>query len=238
MTLASTFRRPRWGMPITISSTAELGRASDDRLERRQRALAAVQAEPLGARELDVQEALEALGDHQLLEDLLLVLGARAEQVVRALHARLDPGLLLRILDVHELDADLGAVGLAQDLDDPTKRRLLEPQHVVEEELALEVGVGEAVGLGVELRVLLVAGETERIEIRQQVAAHPIGADQHDHAQVINRSGAGCARCRGRRSRRRRPPGRRAVRSRRVGAGRALRLRSNRLRVSGPSSSK
>ena len=137
----------------------ELGRAPDDRLERRHRALAAIQAEALGAGVLDVQEALEALGDDQLLEDLALLLGARPQQVVRALHARLDPGLLLGILDVHELDADLGAVGLAQDLDDLPERRLLEAEHVVEEELALEVGLGEAVGLGVELGVVLVAGE-------------------------------------------------------------------------------
>jgi hypothetical protein len=165
---------------------AELGRAPDDRFQRRHRALAAVQAEALGARELGVQESLEALGDHQLLEDLALVLGARPEQVVRALHARLDPGLLLRILDVHELDADLGAVGLAQDLDDLAKRRLLEAEHVVEEELAIQVGIGEAVGLGVELRVMLVAGEPERVEVGQQVAAHPVGPDQHDDAQMVD----------------------------------------------------
>ena len=86
---------------------AELGRTADDRLERRHRALAAVQAEALGARELDVEEALEALGDDELLEDLLLALGGRPQQVVRALHPGLDPGLLVGILDVHELDADL-----------------------------------------------------------------------------------------------------------------------------------
>ena len=84
-----------------------------------------------------------------------LLLGGRPRQVVDALHALLDPGLLVGILDVHELDADRAAVGLAQDLDDLAERRLLEAEHVVEEELAVEVGVGEAVGLGVELRVVL-----------------------------------------------------------------------------------
>ncbi len=164
----------------------ELGRAPDDRLERRHRALAAVETEPLGAGELDVQKALEALGDDQLLEDLPLVLDARPQQVVRALHAGLNPGLLLGVLDVHELDADPRAVGLAQDLEDLPERRLLQAEDVVEEELALQIGVGKAVGLGVELRMMLVAREPERVEVGQQVAAHPVGPDQHHHAQVID----------------------------------------------------
>ncbi len=165
---------------------AELDRFADDRLERRHGALAAVEAEALGARELDVQEALEALGQNQLLEDVALLLGAGAQQIVRAFHARLDPGLLVRILNVHELDADLGAVGLAQDLDDPAQARLLQAEDVVEEELAVQIGLGEAVGTGVELRVLIAAGEAKRVEIGEQVAANPIGADQHHDPQMID----------------------------------------------------
>ena len=57
---------------------AELGRGADDRLQRRDRALAAVEPEALGARELDVQELLEALGLGEVLEDLALLLGGRS----------------------------------------------------------------------------------------------------------------------------------------------------------------
>jgi hypothetical protein len=170
---------------------ADLDGLADDRLERRHRALAAVQTEALGAGVLDVQEALEALRLDQLLEQLALLLGARSPQVVRALHACLDPGLLVGVLDVHELDADPGAVGLAQDFQDAPERGLLQAEHVVEEELAIEVGLGKAVALGVEFRMMLAAREAERIQIGEQVAAHPIGADQHDHPQVIDDQSAG-----------------------------------------------
>ena len=137
---------------------AELGRGADDRLERGDGALAAVQAEALGARELDVEELLEALGLGEVLEDLALVLGGGGEHAARALDPGLDPGLLLRVLDVHELDADRAAVGLLQHLHDLAQRGLLQAQHVVEVELAVEIGVGEAVGAIVELGMLLRCG--------------------------------------------------------------------------------
>ena len=85
----------------------------------------------------------------------------------------------------------LGAVGLAQDLEDAPERGLLQAQHVVEEELAIEVGLGEAVAFGVQFRVVLAAGEAERIEIGEQVPAHPVGADQHDHPEMVDDQPAG-----------------------------------------------
>jgi hypothetical protein len=73
-----------------------------------------------------------------------------------------------------------------QDLEDAPQRRLLEPEHVVEEEFAVEVGLGEPVGLGVQLWMVLVAGEPQRVEIGEQVSADAIGANQHHHPQVID----------------------------------------------------
>ena len=108
------------------------------------------------------------------------------EQAARTLDPGLDPGLLLRVLDVHELDADRAGVGLAQDLHDLAQGGLLQAQHVVEVELAVEVGVGEAVALVVELGVVVVAPcQAQRVEVGQQVAAHTVGADQHDDPQVL-----------------------------------------------------
>ena len=92
---------------------AELGRLPDDRLERRHRAFAAVQTEALGAGEFDVQETLEPFRRGERLQDLLLALLGRLEEIVGAFHDRLDPGFLVLLLNMHELDADLGAVGLA-----------------------------------------------------------------------------------------------------------------------------
>ena len=55
----------------------------------------------------------------------------------------------IRVLDVHVLDADRAAVGLAQVVDDLAQRGLSPGD--VEVELAVEVGLGETVGAVVEL---------------------------------------------------------------------------------------
>ena len=38
---------------------------------------------------------------------------------------------------------------------------------------------------------MLAAGEPQRIQIGEQVAAHPVGADQHDHPQMIDDQSTG-----------------------------------------------
>ena len=77
---------------------------------------AAVEAEALGALVLDVDELLEAFGLDQLLQDRLLALGGEGDPLSGALDARLDPGLLLGIGNMHELDAERRAIGARQDL--------------------------------------------------------------------------------------------------------------------------
>ena len=72
---------------------------------------AAVEAEALGAGVLDVEEFLEAFGLDQLVEDRALALAGEGDLLVRAFDALLDPGLLRRIGDVHELDAERLAIG-------------------------------------------------------------------------------------------------------------------------------
>ena len=79
MTLASTLRRPRWGMPMHDLLHAELAAALDDLLQRRDQRFAAVQAEALGADEFDVEELLEAFGLDQLVEDRLLAFGREGD---------------------------------------------------------------------------------------------------------------------------------------------------------------
>ena len=65
--------------------------------------------------------------------------------------------------------------------------REFEPEHLVEEDLAVEVGVGEAVGARIELLLVLVRLEAERIEIGVEMAAHAVGADQHQGVDRIAR---------------------------------------------------
>ena len=80
--------------------------------EKRDGRLAAFEAEALLADVLGVQELLERLGCVQLVEDPPVLVGAQLGR--NALDVLLDPSLLLRLLDVHVLDADRPAVGVAQ----------------------------------------------------------------------------------------------------------------------------
>ena len=51
----------------------------------------------------------------------------------------------------------------------------------------VEVGVREAVGLGLQLLVHLALGQAQRIEIGRQMAHDAIGADQHQRADAVLR---------------------------------------------------
>ena len=166
---------------------AERAAALDDLLERRDHRFAAVEAEALGAGEFQVAELLEAFGLDQLVEDRALALAGEGDLLVRPLDALLHPGLLRRIGDVHELDAERLAVGAPQDREDLAQRREFEPEHLVEEDRAVHVGFGEAVGARIEVLLVLARLEPERIEIGVEVAARAVGADQHQRVDRIAR---------------------------------------------------
>ena len=97
---------------------AEIAAALDDLLQRRDQRFSAVEAEALGAGELEVAEFLKAFGLDQLVEDRAAALAGETDFLVRTLDALLDPGLLRGVGDVHELDAERLAVGALADRDD------------------------------------------------------------------------------------------------------------------------
>ncbi len=166
---------------------AEIAAALDDLFERRDQRLAAVEAEALGAGELGVAVFLEAFGLDQLVEDRALAFAREGDLLVGAFDALLNPSLLLRVRDVHELDAHRLAVGALQERDDLAHGGELEPENLVEENLAIEIGVAEAVRARIELFVAAAQCEAERIEIGVEVAADAIGADQHQRVDRIAR---------------------------------------------------
>ena len=88
---------------------------------------------------------------------------------------------------MQELDAERLAVGAAQDGDDLAQGREFEAEHLVEEDLAVEIGLGEAVGARIELRLVLLRLEPERIELGVEMAAGAVGADQHQRVDGIAR---------------------------------------------------
>ncbi len=166
---------------------AQIAAALDDLLQRRHYRFAAVEAEALGAGVLHVDEALEALGLDQLVEDGLLAHRGEVDALVGALDALLDPGLLDGIGDVHELDAERRTVGAPQDLDHLGDGGEFQPENVVEEDVSAPVGLGEAVGGRIEFAFLGQFGQAERVEIGVEMAAHAVGADHHQGAHRIAR---------------------------------------------------
>ena len=166
---------------------AEIAAALDDLLERRDQRFAAVEAEALGAGELDVEIFLEAFGFDQLVENGALAFSGEGDFLVAAFDALLDPALLLGVRDVHELDAKRLAVGAAQNGDDLAHRREIEAEHLVEENLAVEIGFLEAVGLRIEFGLVRLDRDLERIELGVEMAAHAVGADQHQRVNRIAR---------------------------------------------------
>ena len=79
----------------------------------------------------------------------------------------------------------LAAIDLAQQRDQLTQRRALAAQQVVDEDLAVEIGLGEAVGAVIEFGMVAALLQAERIEIGFEMAAHPISAHQVEGADRI-----------------------------------------------------
>ena len=105
------------------------------------------------------------------------------------LHAVLDPGALLGIGNVHELGADMPAIGALQDAQHLAERAVFEAERAADIDRPVEVGLGEAVGLRLELGMLAPRDELERIELGDEMAARAIGADQHAQADRVALSG-------------------------------------------------
>src|SRR6202453_4328165 len=159
---------------------AELAATLDDLLKRRNHRLRAVEPEALGAGILYVEEIFEALCLDQFAKDRALALPRELDFLVGPLDALLNPGLLRRIGNMDEFEADGPAIGPPQDRKHFTHGREFEPEHMIDEDLAIVVGLLEPVGRGMELLVIPLLLEPERIEIGVEVAAHAIGADHHE----------------------------------------------------------
>ena len=166
------------------------GGGFDDRVQRGDGDLTPLQPEALRGDVALLAERLEPLGFRQLLQHLALLARVHGVQPRCAFDLALDPGLLFGVLDVHELDADRAAIGVAEDADDFAKGGGFAAQHVIDEDRAVHVGFGEAVRAGIEFRMRRGNLQAERIEARFQMAPHAVGADQHQRADRRNGGGA------------------------------------------------
>ncbi len=166
----------------------------DDGVQRRDRRLAALEPEALGADIALLAERLEALGLVELAQDRLLLVGAERGPPVAPLNARLQPLALQRVLHVHELRADRAAIGRADGSDHVAHRRRVDPeqhrQRLAEIDRAVHVLRPEAVGGGVEVGMRLGHLQAERVEPRLQVTADTVGAQQLHRPQAVVGAGA------------------------------------------------
>jgi hypothetical protein len=166
---------------------AEIAAALDDLLQRRNQRFGAVEAEPLGAGEFEIAEFLEAFGLDQFHQDGAAALAGKTDFLVRALDALLEPALLRGVGDVHELDAKRLAVGAFADRDDFPQGRVFHAEHMIEEDLAVEIALRETIGARIEFLAIARRLDPERVELGVEVAAHAVGPDQHQGAHRIAR---------------------------------------------------
>src|ERR1700730_14017535 len=164
---------------------AKIAAALDDLLERRDQRFGAVEAEALGAGEFEIAEFLKTLGFDQLVQDRAPALAGETDLLVGTLDALLDPGLLRRVGDVHELDAERLAVSAFADRDDLPQAAVFQAKHMIEEDLAVEIGLCETVGARIEFLAIARWLDPERVELGVEMTAHAIGADQHQRAHGI-----------------------------------------------------
>ena len=169
---------------------AECAAPLDDLLHCGDQALAAVKAEPLGAGVLDVQELLEPFGFHELVQDRLPAVLGEGDFLAEALDPLLEPRCLPGVGDVHVLQGEGAAIGPFHERDNLAYRGGFQPEDVVNEDLPVHVVPGEAVGPGIELRVGYLVAHAERIKVRDEMAADPVGPDQHERANRIEHCAA------------------------------------------------
>src|ERR1700730_14815195 len=166
---------------------AERAAALDDLLQRWDHRFTAVETEALGAGEFQVAEFFKAFGFDQLVEDGALAFAGERDLLVGSFDTLLNPTFLGAAGDVQKFDTERLAIGAPQDGDDLADGPEFEAQHLVEKDRTVEIGFAKAVGARIEFLFVLDRLEPERIEVGVEMAARPIGADQHQRPYRVAR---------------------------------------------------
>lgn len=104
-----------------------------------------------------------------------------------ALRRAPQPGVFVGVRNMHEFEAEGSAVGATQDRHHPEYAGVFQTEHPVDDDCAIVILVGKAIGRRIQLPVILTLLELERIEIGVQMAAHAIRADRHQSAHAVAR---------------------------------------------------
>ena len=177
MMLASTFNRPRWAIASTISSI-RCSPAFSIAMSKSGISVSAPSSEKLLApKNRFWMNSSNMAALRQMHQNSILLAAAERQPILRAFHAHLQPLADGEIVHVHELHADRTAIGVPQPLDDAAERHHLRAFDRVGRKRPIHVGFGEVIRPRVEFREFR-PRPAERIEIRHQMAAHPIRPDQ------------------------------------------------------------
>ena len=154
----------------------------DHGFQRRDHRFPAVEAEPLGADILLAQEVLERLGFDHLRQDRPLAVLGKLDGLVDTFHPVLEEAPLFDIRDMHVFQADLAAVIGAQRGDQLAHGRPVETHRAAKEHQLVQLGAGKPVVFRRQISGDFLLRQAQRVKIRRQMAAHPVGADQHHRA--------------------------------------------------------
>ena len=155
-----------------------VGRALLDQLvEQRNERFAAVKAEPLLRRVARVEKSLEGICFAELTEDVHLLVAVDRRAIAHRFHALGKPVSLLGVLNVHELDADVPAVGVVEQLDDVAQLRRVLQRQIAGIELSVEIRLGQLVCLKLQTVGCGALG-SQRVECRREVTGVAISVDQ------------------------------------------------------------
>ncbi|CAB4880249.1 unannotated protein [freshwater metagenome] len=164
-----------------------LGSRGQDAVEHRNGGLAALEAEPLGADVLGGEEPLVRVGRREALgEPALLV---TCELGGYTLETGLDPLLLVQIMDVHVLDADRAAVGVAEHLEQFRKLHPVLASNTADEKLTLEVPDAQPVVLRGHLVEQARFFPAQRVEIGHEVPTDAVRADEARDGHLLAQHG-------------------------------------------------
>ena len=186
-TLTSTLRRPRWAMPITISSTPRAP------LRCTTSSSSGISASPPSSEKrfwpdvARVQVALEPLGGRQLPEQVQALVVREAVMQPAVLEAVLQPQPLVARRDVRELGADAAGVDVPELLQDLRQLHLLVDAARAARgvEHRVHVGLGQADIGGIEHARHRALHQAERIDVRDQVAAVGVELDQARDGRLL-----------------------------------------------------
>ncbi len=149
-------------------------------------ALATFQREALLAHVLGVQEALQAFGCGQTVQNVQLLLFGEVGLAADGLQLFLPPALLALVAQVHVFGADAAAIGLTQRVHQLAQAHaLFAEEGVADVENGFLVAIGETVEGGIQLGNMFAFGALERVQIGPALAHVAVGGNQLLHGGAL-----------------------------------------------------